>query len=100
MELRFPVQFIKLTKNLGGETWIDPNRIIKMDIGTQRDHDAGRETAPVKGKDANKKPEPSVMTIIQLSGAKKDVFVRESPEEINKIIRTQTYHFEFAVKGK
>ena len=98
MNFQLPVQFIKLTKNLGGETWIDPNRIIKIDVGTQREID-GQPPKPAPNKDA-KKPDPATVTIIFLEGLKKEVFVKETPEEINKIIRTQTYHFELAFKGK
>jgi hypothetical protein len=98
MNIQLPVQFIKLTKNLGGEVWVDPSRIIYMEVGTSKelatkeaDKDPKKKTDP---------PGPTSMTIIHVNGAKKELFVKESPDEINKIIREQTYRFEMAFKGK
>jgi hypothetical protein len=72
MNIQLPIQFIKLTKNLGGEVWIDPTRIIYMDVGTSKD------VAPADPKE-KKKQEPTSMTILHVNGAKKELFVKEIP---------------------
>jgi hypothetical protein len=100
MNIQLPVQFIKLTKNLGGEVWIDPTRIIYMDVGTSKDVTASKEPSDKDTKKKQEPPTPASMTILHVSGAKKELFVKETPEEINKAIRSQTYHFEMAFKGK
>lgn len=70
----YPLQLIRLTKNKGGNLWINPEQIIYVDQGEEKT-------------EGEKKPgKPQMITIIHTSS--KDLFVKEPPDEINKILRS------------
>ena len=70
-------QLIRLTKNKGnGNVWINPSQIIFAEQGEEKD-----------GQDEKEKG-PKYLTILHVAGREGKLFVKESPEEINKIIRS------------
>lgn len=106
LPFKFPPQFIELTKNRGGQTWVDATRIVEMNQG--KVNDKGKESEPKKenppakgtaGKETKAPAEP-MMTIIDLKDPKGKLFVMEHPDEIIKKIKNSTSHFEFAFRMK
>lgn len=70
-------QLIRLTKNKGnGNIWINPDQIIFAEQGEDK------ETKDAKDKS------PKFLTILHVAGREDKLFVKESPDEINKIIRS------------
>jgi hypothetical protein len=70
------IQLIRLTKNKGnGNVWINPAQIIFAEQGEEKE-----------GKD-EKDNTPKYLTILHVAGREGKLFVKESPDEINKIIR-------------
>jgi|GEM_PF-7078242 len=64
------VQLLRFTKSTGkGTIWINPEQVIYAE--------------PVESKD-NKGP----MTVVHVTGKEGKVFIKESPEEMNKIFRS------------
>ena len=69
-------QLIRLTKNKGNAyVWINPEHLIYAEQGEEKD-----------GKD-EKDTTPKYITILHVTGFDGKLFVKESPDEINKIIR-------------
>ena len=70
-------QLIRLTKNKGNaNVWINPAQIIYAEQGEDK------ETKDDKVKS------PKYLTILHVAGREDKLFVKESPDEINKIIRS------------
>lgn len=64
-----PIQLIRLTKSTGaGVIWLNPQQIIFAE-------------------QTEKKEDKSKLTVIHVTGKEK-LFVKESPEELNKIFRS------------
>ena len=69
-------QLIRLTKNKGGSNvWINPDQIIFAEQGEDKE-----------SKDEKSKT-PKFVTILHVAGREDKLFVKEAPDEINKIIR-------------
>jgi len=69
-------QLIRLTKNKGNSNvWINPDQIIYAEQGEDKEN-----------KDEKIKT-PKFLTILHMTGREDKLFVKESPDEINKIIR-------------
>ncbi len=69
-------QLIRLTKNKGnGNVWINPDQIIFAEQGEDKE-----------SKDEKDKS-PRYLTILHVAGREGKLFVKEAPDEINKIIR-------------
>lgn len=62
------VQLLRLTKDSGGVLWINPYQIAYAEVGEKKDN---------KGK----------LTILHMA-TKEKLFIKETPEELNKIIRS------------
>lgn len=77
------VQLLRLTKNTGGEVWINPQQIIYAEIGKKKD----APPPDPKQKPAAKKGD-EFMTILHMTGKEGKIFVSESPAEINRIIKS------------
>jgi hypothetical protein len=70
------IQLIRLTKNKGtGNVWINPAQVIYAEQAEDKEN-----------KDAKDKS-PRFLTILHMAGREDKLFVREAPDEINKIIR-------------
>jgi len=70
------MQLIRLTKNKGNSNvWINPDQIIFAEQGEDKE-----------SKD-DKAKTPKYLTILHIAGREDKLFVKESPDEINKIIR-------------
>ncbi len=69
-------QLIRLTKNKGNSNvWINPAQIIFAEQGEDKESKEEKEGAP------------RYLTILHVAGREGKLFVKESPDEINKIIR-------------
>lgn len=69
-------QLIRLTKNKGNNNvWINPAHIIYAEQAEDKE-----------GKDEKSKS-PKFLTILHITGQENKLFVKEAPDEINKIIR-------------
>lgn len=70
-------QLIRLTKNKGNaNVWINPAQIIYAEQGEDKE-----------SKDEKDKS-PKYLTILHVAGREDKLFVKEAPDEINKIIRS------------
>ena len=70
------IQLIRLTKNKGdASVWINPAQIIYAEQGEEKE-----------SKDSKDKS-PKFITILHVAGREDKLFVKEAPDEINKIIR-------------
>lgn len=68
-------QLIRLTKNKGNSNvWINPAHIIYAEQGEEKEKD-------------EKSKSPKFVTILHIAGHEDKLFVKEAPDEINKIIR-------------
>ena len=69
-------QLIRLTKNKGtSNVWINPAQIIFAEQGEEKDSKDEKDGAA------------KYITILHVAGREGKLFVKESPDEINKIIR-------------
>ena len=69
-------QLIRLTKNKGtSNVWINPAQVIYAEQAEEKE-----------GKDEKSKS-PKFLTILHMAGREDKLFVKEAPDEINKIIR-------------
>lgn len=77
----YPLQLIRITKDKGGNVWINPDQIIYAEQGKKD-----------KDNDGDKKPgKQEFLTIIHIAGPEPKLFVKETPEEINKILRSMKH---------
>lgn len=78
------MQFIKLTKNITGKTFLmNPVHILYIEEGRMGENvDEPQAKAPASKKPDSKATE-NLVTILHISG-KKDLFVKETPDEINE----------------
>ena len=87
------MQFLKLTKNIGGKTIrVNPNFIVDIEeVDMKEDPDAKTGTT-TKTTDKNK--EPKKATVVRRAKGK-DLFVTETPDEIdNMIVRIKAIRIE------
>lgn len=71
------IQLIRLTKNKGAaNVWVNPAQIIYA------------EQAEDKESKDEKDKSPKFFTILHVTGHEGKLFVKEAPDEINKIIRS------------
>ena len=69
-------QLIRLTKNKGnGNVWINPAQIIYAEQGEDKESKEEKDKTP------------KYITILHVAGHEDKLFVKETPDEINKIIR-------------
>jgi hypothetical protein len=70
-------QLIRLTKNKGNSNvWINPAQIIYAEQGEDKESKDEKVTSP------------KYLTILHVAGREDKLFVKEAPDEINKIIRS------------
>jgi hypothetical protein len=70
------IQLIRLTKNKGnGNVWINPAQIIYAEQAEDKESKEAKDKSP------------KFLTILHVSGREDKLFVKEAPDEINKIIR-------------
>jgi hypothetical protein len=70
-------QLIRLTKNKGNSNvWINPAQIIFAEQGEEKETKDEKDSTP------------RYITILHVAGREGKLFVKESPDEINKIIRS------------
>jgi uncharacterized protein YlzI (FlbEa/FlbD family) len=74
-------QMIRFTKTNGDAIWINPEHVIYVE-------QADRKSAPATDPAPPKKEGTGKLTIVHVSGKEGKVFIKESPEEMNKIFRT------------
>ena len=69
-------QLIRLTKNKGNvNVWINPAQIIYAEQGEEKESKEAKDKAT------------KFLTILHVAGREDKLFVKETPDEINKIIR-------------
>jgi len=70
------IQLIRLTKNKGtGNVWINPAQIIYAEQAEDKESKEAKDKSP------------RFLTILHVAGREDKLFVKEAPDEINKIIR-------------
>jgi hypothetical protein len=80
-----PVQLIRLTKTKGGNVWVNPEQII---FAEQYEKKPETPAAPVKDAKTAAAAKPVFETILHVTGKEPKLFVKEAPDELNKILRT------------
>lgn len=75
------VQLIRLNKNKGGNVWVNPAHIIYAEQAEEKESKGAKEKA-------------KFFTILHVTGHEGKLFLQESPEEINKIIRNLKVEIE------
>lgn len=80
-----PVQLIRFTKTNGNTIWINPEQII---FAEQYEKKKDTTTPPVKDPKTAKEAKQAFETIVHVTGKEPKLFIKESPDEINKILRS------------
>lgn len=93
------MQFLKLTKNIGGKTIrVNPNYIVDIEEVDMKDDPESKPEVVAKAgagaKAVEKTKEPRKATVVRRAKGK-DLFVTETPEEIdNQVVKIKAIRIE------
>lgn len=85
--MHFPPQLIRLTKSNGANLWINPEHMIYAEQ-YEKKPPAPSTPPAVKDPKTAREAQPVFETILHMAGKEPKIFVKEPPEEINKILRS------------